>query len=124
MNKILPILAAAFVVGAALLYFLIAVQGQTGLTPGQWALFGGIVLVLGAGVFLPIVLRRGQTGAEHSVSRADLRFAIIVAAVLCPLAFAAVWMFGPMGSMVITLAPLAFIIRSPRRRSVPARSES
>jgi len=55
---------------------------------------------------------------KKSLSSSDLKFALLVAAVLCPLAFLAVWAFGPFGSFVIILAPIAFIVRSPRRRRV------
>jgi hypothetical protein len=45
----------------------------------------------------------------------DIKFSIAVALVLCPLAFFAVWEFGPFGSFVIVLAPIAFILRSHHR---------
>ena len=49
---------------------------------------------------------------------ADTRFAVAVAAVLCPLTFFAVWEWGAFGSLLILLVPIAFIFR---RRSVQNR---
>ena len=41
----------------------------------------------------------------------DARFATLLTAILCPLAFVAVWMFSAAGALVIMLVPIAFIIR-------------
>lgn len=52
---------------------------------------------------------------SKSLPSSDLKFAVGVAAVLCPLGFLAVWAFGPLGAFVIVLAPIACVVRSPRR---------
>ncbi|HZN36034.1 MAG TPA: hypothetical protein VFB80_19525 [Pirellulaceae bacterium] len=43
-----------------------------------------------------------------------LRFAFLVALVLCPLTFYAVWAFGPFGSLLIMAVPAAFALYFPR----------
>jgi len=49
-------------------------------------------------------------------SASDLHFMLTLIAVLCPLTFLAVWMFPVFGSLVIMVVPIAYAIRSPRRR--------
>jgi len=116
MNKIIHIfLGAAVLAAVALLFFILAPNGKPTLSLLQWSLLGGLAVALGLGAFLPSLLRRQRGLPQESSSPADLRFALAVAAVLCPLAFLAVWAFGPFGSFVIMLAPIAFISRSPRR---------
>lgn len=56
-----------------------------------------------------------DTSGEDSSSLTDRGLALAGAAVLCPLAFFAVWEFGPFGSFVIVLVPIVFMIRSPLR---------
>jgi len=41
----------------------------------------------------------------------DTRFATVLTAILCPLTFAAVWMFSAAGTLVILLVPIAFMMR-------------
>jgi hypothetical protein len=116
MNKLIHIFLVAGVLATlALLYFILAPDGKLTLSLLQWSLLGGLAVALGLGAFLPSLLRRQQGLPQESLSPSDLRFALAVAAVLCPLAFLAVWAFGPFGSFVIMLAPIAFILQCGQR---------
>ena len=104
-----------------LIYLGLHGRGQPPLSPSQWLLFGGLALPVVLAAILPIIVhrvRRARGLPPQHVSASDLRFIIILSAVLCPLTFFAVTMFGAFGPLVIMLAPIAFIIRS-RRRSHP-----
>lgn len=116
MNKPIHILlGVAVALAFPFIYLLLLRPGQPTLSPWQWLLFGGVALALALAAFLPSILRRFHGLPPHPVSPSDLRFTVALLAVLCPLAFFAVWMFGAFGSFVIMLVPIAFMIRAPRR---------
>ena len=118
-NKVIyMLLGAAVMLAFPLIYLGLLRSGQATLSPSQWLLFGGLALAVVLAAILPIIIYRVRQARglppEH-VSASDLRFTIALIAVLCPLTFFAVWMFPVFGSLVIMLAPIAFIIRSHRR---------
>jgi hypothetical protein len=113
-NTVIHILLGAAVLPAiASLYLLLARPGQPALSPSHWILFGGVAFTLVLAAFLPSVVRRLRGLPPQPISAPDVRFSIALAAVVCPLAFFAVWTFGPFGSFVIMLVPIAFFLRSP-----------
>jgi hypothetical protein len=115
-NKIIHILlGAAVLIALPLIYLGLLGPGQRTLSPSQWLLFGGVAFALVLGAFLPSIVRRVRGLPPEPVSASDLRFVIALIVVLCPLAFFAVWTFGAFGSLVIMLAPIAFMIRYSRR---------
>jgi hypothetical protein len=118
-NKVIYILLGAGVLLAfPLIYLGLLHPGQATLSPSQWLWFGGLALPVVLAAVLPMIIhrvRRARGLPPEQVSASDLRFTIALIAVLCPLAFFAVLMFGAFGSLVIMLAPMAFIIRSHRR---------
>ena len=121
-NKVIYILlGAAVLLAFPLIYLLLIRPGQTTLSPSQWLLLGCVALALVLAAFLPTVVRRLRGLPPHQISPSDIRFFIAVTAVLCPLAFFAVWALGPFGSFVIMLVPLAFAFRFPSRgQAVPS----
>jgi hypothetical protein len=46
----------------------------------------------------------------------DSLFGIVLTAILCPLTFAAVWMFSAAGTLVFMFVPIAFMIRNNLRK--------
>jgi hypothetical protein len=115
MNKATHILLrVAVVLAFPFIYLLLLRPGQPTLSPLQWLLFGSVAFALAVGSFLPSILRQVRGLPPQPVSASVLRFSIALAGVLCPLAFFAVWTFGPLGSLVICLVPLAFAFRFPR----------
>lgn len=115
-NKVIHILlGAAVLLAFPLIYLLLLRPGEPTLPPSQWLLLGGGVSALVIGAFLPSIVRRIRGLPPEPASASDLQFVIAVAAVGCPLAFFAVWTFGPFGSFVIMLAPIACLIRYQRR---------
>jgi hypothetical protein len=109
------LLGAAVLPAIALLYFSLAAPGQLGLSSGRWALFAAIALALIVAAFAPSAVRRLRgLSPPQPLSPSHIRFAIAVSAILVPLAFFAVWEFGPLGSLVIMLVPIAFMLRFPR----------
>jgi hypothetical protein len=114
-NTILTILLGVAVLLAIGLFYL-GFSDQSGLSASQWAWFAAFTLTLPLVVFAPIVLGQWRgTPPAPPLSQPDIRFYIAVVAVLCPLAFFAVWEWGAYGTFVIMLVPMAFILRSPRR---------
>jgi hypothetical protein len=109
------LLGTAVLTAVVLLYVLLARPSQPALSPQHWLLFGGGSLALVLAAFLPTVVRRLRGFPPEPVSAADVRFSIALAAAVCPLVFFAVWGFGPFGSFLILLVPLASILRSSRR---------
>jgi hypothetical protein len=118
-NKVIYVLlGTAVLLAFPLIYLGLHGRGQPPLSPSQWLLFGGLALPVVLVAILPIInhrVRRARGLPPEHVSASDLRFTITLIAVLCPLAFFAVLTFGAFGSLVIMLAPIAFIIRSHRR---------
>jgi hypothetical protein len=112
-NTVIHLLLGAAVLPAiGLLYLLLAHHGQAGLSPSGWALFAALSLMLILAAFAPSLVRRLRgLPAPQPLSPSDVRFSIALVAVLCPLTFFAVWAFGPFGSFVIMLVPIAFIVR-------------
>jgi hypothetical protein len=101
---------------SAIALFGLLVFHQSGISPLQWGLFALYALVLMLAAFAPSVVRRWQgLPPPQPLSPADIRFSLAVTAILCPLAFFAVWEWGAFGTLVIMLAPIAFMLRSPRR---------
>jgi hypothetical protein len=116
MNKFIHILlGAAVLLAFPLIYLVLLRPGQSTLSPSQWLLFGGATLALALTAFLPSIMRRLRGSPPQAVVTSDLRFMFALVAVLCPLAFFAVWIFGAFGSLVIILVPIAFALRTPRR---------
>jgi hypothetical protein len=118
-NKVIyGFLGAAVLLAFALLYLVLLRSSQAVLSPSRWLLFVGCALPVVAAAILPFVVhrvRRARGLPPEHVSASDLRFTLILSAVLCPLTFFAVTMFGAFGTLAIMLAPIAFIIRSQRR---------
>jgi hypothetical protein len=83
-------------------------------SPAPWFWFGGTSLALALAAFLPLVVRRLRVLPPHPVQSSDLRYSLGLAAVMMPLTFFAVWVLGPLGSLVILLVPIACILRSPK----------
>ena len=112
------LLGAAVLIAFPLIYLLLLPRGQTTPSPSQWLLFCGLALPVLLTAILPMIFHRVRKArglpTEH-VSASDLRFCLILLAVLCPLAFFAVLAFGPLGSIVIGFVPFAFAFRAPRR---------
>ena len=121
MHKVLHILLlAAVLLVFPLLYLLLLRTGHPILSPSQWLLFAGVALAVALAAFLPGMVGRSRGLSPQPISPSDIRFSIVVAIVLCPLAFFAVLAFGPFGSFVIMLVPIAFIVRSAgRKRPAP-----
>ena len=93
-------------------------RGQTMLSPSHWLVFGALALLVVLAAVSPIIVhrvRRARGLPPEHVSASDLRFTLILIAVLCPLAFFAVTMFEAYGTLVIMLAPIACMIRFQRR---------
>src|SRR3954471_23807350 len=104
MNKVIHILlGVAVVLAFPIIYLLLLRPGQPTLSPLQWLLFGSMASALALGAFLPSILRQVRGLPQQPVSASHLRFSIVLAGLLCPLAFFAVWTFGPLGSLVICL---------------------
>lgn len=115
MSKAIHILlGVAVLLALPLIYLVLLRPGQPMFPPSQWLVFAGAALALLLAAFLPGVVRRVRGMPPQAVSPSDLRFGLAVAAVLCPLAFLAVWVMGPFGAFIIVLAPVALIIRSRR----------
>src|ERR1041385_10307 len=120
MNKALNILVGALItIGVALGFSGLATPTQSSLSILQWSLLAALLLLLAIG--LPI-MRRSIRASQSTPSLTDLKFALIVAVVLCPAPFFAVWTFGAFGSLVICLVPVAFIFRSSRRSQLPPKN--
>jgi hypothetical protein len=109
------LLGGVFVLAITLFYLLLAPSDRSGLYPWQWVLFAAFTAALMLAVFGPSVMRRRRGLPPQPLPPSDIRFSLAVAAVLCPLAFFAIVVWGPFGSLVIMLAPIAFIFRYPRR---------
>jgi hypothetical protein len=118
-NKVIYILlGAAALLAFPLIYLGLHGRGQPPLSPSQWLLFGGLAFPVVLAAILPIIIhrvRRARGLPPEHVSASDLRFTIALMAVLCPLTFFAVWMFGAFGSLLIMVVPFAFMIRAQRR---------
>ena len=117
-NKVIYIIiGAAALLALPLIYLVLSPLGQTTLSPSQWLVFGGLALPVVLAALIPMIVHRVRQARglppEH-VSAADLRFMIIVIAILCPLAAFAAMTFGAFGALVMMLAPVATIIRSQR----------
>ena len=112
------LVGAAVLLAFPLIYLVLLPPGQATLSPSRWLLFGSLSLAVLLAAIMPIIIYRvRQTRGlppEH-VSASDLRFTIALMAVLCPLTFFAVWMFGAFGSLLIMVVPFAFMIRAQRR---------
>lgn len=52
------------------------------------------------------------SGMKDSSSPSDVQFALILVAIVCPITFLSVWMFGGLGALTILLVPLAFFFRA------------
>ena len=123
-NKVIyVILGVACLVGFALIYVLLIDRGQQTLLPSQWRIFAAFGLPVFLASVLPIVIyrvRRTPGSPPEGQSDSDLRFMLTLIAVLGPLTFLAVWMIPVFGSLVIMVVPIAYAIRSPRRRQTTA----
>lgn len=116
MNKVIHILfGAAVLLALSLIYFLLLPHGQATLSPSQWLLFGEGALPLVLAAFLPSIVRRFRGLPPPQVSPSDLRFTIVLIAILCPLIFLFGTLFGQFGFLLIIVVPIAFAIRAQRR---------
>jgi len=118
-NKVIyGLLGAAVMPAFPLIYLVLAPRGHAPLSAAQWLLFGGLALPVVCAATLPIIIQRVRRARglppEHG-SASDVRFAITLMAVLCPLTFFAVLAFGAFGSLLIMAVPFAFMIRAQRR---------
>jgi len=118
-NKVIYILLGAGVLLAfPLLYLILFPPGQTTPSPSRWLLFGGLALPVALAGILPIIIhrvRRARGLPPEHVSASDLRFTLILMAVLCPLVCFAEFTFGAYGSLLMMVIPAAFAIRAQRR---------
>lgn len=116
MNKFyLPLIGTILLLTFSLIHLLMLRPGEPKLSDAEWVWFGGAALALVLAAVLPSVARRLRGLPPHPVSPSYIKFSVTVAVVLSPLAFFAVREFGPFGSFVIMLVPIAFILRSPHR---------
>ena len=112
MNKVIHILlGAAVLLAITLIYFVLLRPGQATLSHSQWLLFGGASLALVLVAFLPSIVRRIRGLPPQPVPPSDLRFAIILVAVICSL----MPLLGEFGYLLIMVVPFAFIIRGQLR---------
>ncbi len=106
------LLGVAVLTAMGLLYSILIHPGQPGLSPWRWALFAALPLIFILVTFAPSLVRRWRgLPAPQPPTPSDVRFFIALVVVLCPVAFFAVWAYGPFGSFVIMLVPIAFILR-------------
>ena len=110
------VLGVAVLPAIALLYLLLAHDGQSGLSPSRWLLFAAFSLFLIVAAFAPSLVRRLRgLPAPQPLSPSDIRVCILVTVVGCALAFYGVfsgmWWLMMLGIM---LAPLSFMFRSHR----------
>ena len=106
------LLGLVVLVTIGLFYALLVPHGQSSLSPLTWTVFIAAALALGLVAFAPSLLRRWRGLAPPPpMSAADIKFSIVLVAVLCPIAFWAVWLGGAYGSMAMILVPLAFLFR-------------
>jgi len=117
-NKVIYILLGAGVLLAfPLIYLVLFPPGQTTPSPSQWLWFAGLALPVALTGILPVIIHRVRRarGLPHQVSASDLRFTLILIAVLCPLVCVAEFTFGAYGSLLMMVIPAAFAIRAQRR---------
>ncbi len=112
------LLSAAALLAFPLIYLLMNGRGQPPLSPSRWLLFGTLAFPVVLAAILPMLIfrvRRARGLPPLQLSASDLRFTILLIAVLCPLTFLVVSLFPGFGSLVILLVPFAFIIRGQLR---------
>ncbi len=116
-NTIIHILLGVAVLTAfALFYLLLAPPDQSGLSSPQWVLFAAFTLVLVLGAFGRSFLHRLRgLPPPKPLLPAEITYCILVTVIVCPLSILAILVCGPLGSVVIMLVPIAFILGPPRR---------